>query len=202
MASLIACENSRFSSLFAAGDVSRGGTSATQRQKFHTDDAKSVRNLVRSANWSTEQFHCFSYCLRMTDKRQKAAKVKCKHDESREQNSQYLWNIVFSRRSIWDAHNTLPKSTRRNVKLNKFAFGTPWLLDLLCKHWFISSLWNFCRWVADVPPRETSPGRRARKNGCFHMLLRLKITWQRGCISGFMAKWHVAAEAFSTLPLF
>ena len=27
-----------FSSLFAAGDVSQGGTSATQRQKFHTDD--------------------------------------------------------------------------------------------------------------------------------------------------------------------
>ena len=35
-------------------DVSRGGTSATQRQKFHTDDAKSVRNPVRIANWSTE----------------------------------------------------------------------------------------------------------------------------------------------------
>ena len=35
-------------------DVSRGGTSAIQRQKFHTDDAKSVRNPVRSANWSTE----------------------------------------------------------------------------------------------------------------------------------------------------
>ena len=34
--------------------VSRGGTSATQRQKFHTDDAKSVQNPVRSANWSTE----------------------------------------------------------------------------------------------------------------------------------------------------
>ena len=33
----IACENIRFSSLFAARDVSRGGTSA--RQKFHTDDA-------------------------------------------------------------------------------------------------------------------------------------------------------------------
>ena len=27
-----------FSSLFAAGDVSREGTSANQRQKFHTDD--------------------------------------------------------------------------------------------------------------------------------------------------------------------
>ena len=39
MGSGIACENIRFSSLFAAGDISRGGTSATQRQKFHTDDA-------------------------------------------------------------------------------------------------------------------------------------------------------------------
>ena len=36
---IIACENIRFSSLFAAGGVSRGGTSATQRQKFHTADA-------------------------------------------------------------------------------------------------------------------------------------------------------------------
>ena len=35
----LACENIRFSSLFAAWDVLRGGTSATQRQKFHTDDA-------------------------------------------------------------------------------------------------------------------------------------------------------------------
>ena len=35
---ILACENSRFPSLLAAGEVSRGGTSATQRQKFHTDD--------------------------------------------------------------------------------------------------------------------------------------------------------------------
>ena len=35
----LARENIRFSSLFADGGVSRGGTSATQRQKFHTDDA-------------------------------------------------------------------------------------------------------------------------------------------------------------------
>ena len=50
----LACENIRFSSLFAARDVSRGGTCATQRQKFHADDVKSVRNPVRSADWSTE----------------------------------------------------------------------------------------------------------------------------------------------------
>ena len=73
---------SRFPSLLAAGDVSQGGTSATQRQKFHTDDVKSVRNPVRSADWSTEWLHCFSCCLRMTDKRQKATKVKCKRDDS------------------------------------------------------------------------------------------------------------------------
>ena len=50
----------------------------TQRQKFHTDHIKSVRNLVRSADWSTKQLHC----LQMTDKRQKATKVKCKREES------------------------------------------------------------------------------------------------------------------------
>ena len=36
---ILACENIRFSWLFADRDVSREGTSATQRQKFHTDDA-------------------------------------------------------------------------------------------------------------------------------------------------------------------
>ena len=35
---LLACGNIRFSLLFVAGDVSRGGTCATQQQKFHTDD--------------------------------------------------------------------------------------------------------------------------------------------------------------------
>ena len=78
----VAWENIHFSSLFVAGDVSRRGTSATQRQKFHTDDIKSVRNPVRSADWSMEQSHCFSYCLRMTDKRHEATKVKCKREES------------------------------------------------------------------------------------------------------------------------
>ena len=52
----LACENSRFSSLLAAGDVPRGGTSATQRQKFHTDHVnqrlhnKSGKHGVPNAN--------------------------------------------------------------------------------------------------------------------------------------------------------
>ena len=84
--------------------------------------------------------------------------------------SQYVRNIVFSRRSInefsWssfaDERNSFPKSNRKNVKLNKFAFGTPWISDLLCRHWFTSSAWNFCRWV---PPRWV-PRRWARRNVC------------------------------------
>ena len=51
---LVASEDNRFSSLFAARYVSRGGTSATQRQKFHTDDVKSVQNPVISANWTPD----------------------------------------------------------------------------------------------------------------------------------------------------
>ena len=57
-ASLLACENIRLFSLFTARDVSRGGTSATQRQKFHTDDAnqclhnKSDRHGVPNINLS------------------------------------------------------------------------------------------------------------------------------------------------------
>ena len=40
----ISWENGRFSSLFAAEDVSRGITSVTPRQKFRTDDVKLFTN--------------------------------------------------------------------------------------------------------------------------------------------------------------
>ena len=49
------------------------------------------------------------------------------------QKGQYLWNIILlwkkylsfaGARSQMNTDNALPKSTRRNVKLNKFVFGT------------------------------------------------------------------------------
>ena len=46
---LVVCKNIRFYSLFAAGDVLRGRTAATQWQKFHTDDAKSVDGIQSEA---------------------------------------------------------------------------------------------------------------------------------------------------------
>ena len=53
-AQIVPCDNIRFSLVFAAWDVSLGGSSATQRQKFYADDVKSVRKPVRSADWLTE----------------------------------------------------------------------------------------------------------------------------------------------------
>ena len=58
----VACENIRFSSLFAAEDVSRGGTSAIQQQKFHTDDANQcLHNIFGShgvPNINLSNFTC------------------------------------------------------------------------------------------------------------------------------------------------
>ena len=78
-------------------------------------------------------------------------------------------------------HNILLKLTRRNIKLKKFAFGTPWLLDLLCKCWFMSSVWNFYRWVADVPPRKTFQAARLEGKRLFSQAR--PLTW--GEILGF-----------------
>ena len=52
----VACKNSRFSSLFATGDVLHRGMSTSQQQKFHTDDVNqhlhnnSGRHKVTNAN--------------------------------------------------------------------------------------------------------------------------------------------------------
>ena len=57
-----------------------------------------------------------------------AIRLMCPADDS-EKKKEYgslfsLEAFEFCGSSLPDEHNTLPKSTRRNVKLNKFAFGT------------------------------------------------------------------------------
>ena len=47
----LACKNINFSSLFTAGDVLRGGASATQRQKFHNDDANQCLHNKFGSHW-------------------------------------------------------------------------------------------------------------------------------------------------------
>ena len=67
----------------------------------------------------------------MTDKRQKATKVKCKREESVTKQSMFVEYTLleeafeFYSSSLADEHNTSPKSTRRHAKLDKFIFGTP-----------------------------------------------------------------------------
>ena len=118
----------------------------------------------------------------MTEKRQKATKVKCKREESLTKQSIFVEYILLQKKafefcwsSLADEHNTLLKSTRRHVKLDKFVSGIPWLLDLLCKHWIASSARNFCRWVADVPPRETSPTAKSEEKRMFSQARPFKI---------------------------
>ena len=70
----------------------------------------------------------------MTDKRQKATKAKCKRDESLTKQPIFVeYSLLLKKHlSLGGAHSqmiTIPKSTRRNVKLNKFTFETPWLPD-------------------------------------------------------------------------
>ena len=75
--------------------------------------------------------------------------------------------------------------------LRGFTFDLRGLLSVIRKQWlkqcnysvdqsphltgfrtyFTSSVWNFCRWVADVPPSETSPAAKSKEK---RMLLQAK----------------------------
>ena len=61
----LACKSIRFSPLFAAGDVSRGGTSATQRQKFHTDDANQC--LHKSGSYGVPNINLSNFTCLLVD---------------------------------------------------------------------------------------------------------------------------------------
>ena len=54
LTSSLASEYSHFALLLAARDVSTGGMSVPQQQKFHAGDAKLVGNRIRSSDWSCE----------------------------------------------------------------------------------------------------------------------------------------------------
>ena len=174
-------------------DVSPGGTSVPQQQKFHTDDVKSVRNLVGVLIGRHSSYIVLPivYEWQTKDNRPQRSNVnRVINMTNLLENSQY-----FSRKRIWVRwssfaveHTTMttsPWPTRRNIKSNKFTI-TPWLLYLLCKHWFTSSVCNFCHWGADVPPGEISLAagsngyiRRLLKSLHFQIPIRPKIRWTK-----------------------
>ena len=78
----VACENSRFSSLFATVDVSRGGTFATQRQKFHTDDVNQCLHN-KSGSHGVLDANLFNFTSLLVD----FGKVLCSSAKEIQQNS-------------------------------------------------------------------------------------------------------------------
>ena len=83
--------------------------------------------------------------------------------ESQEQNSQYLRNIVFLRRSIWVFLEFIRRWTQHFTKIDQEKLKNWTNLHLEHHHYRIyyvntdlSSVWNFYHWVADIPLRETS----------------------------------------------
>ena len=71
-----------FSSLFAAGDVSREGTSANQRQKFHTDDVNH-RLINKSGSHGVPNANLFNFTFLLVD----FGKVLCSSANELQQNS-------------------------------------------------------------------------------------------------------------------
>ena len=80
---MVACENSCFASLFAAGDVSRGGMFATQRQKFHTDDVNQCLNINISGSHEVPHPNLFNFTFLLVD----FTKVLCSSVNELQQNS-------------------------------------------------------------------------------------------------------------------
>ena len=80
----LACQNIRFSLLLATGAVSRGGMSATQRQKFHTDDTNQYLDNKSSShgvpNTNLSNFTCLLVDF---------GKVLCSSAKELQQNSEF-----------------------------------------------------------------------------------------------------------------
>ena len=123
------------SSLLNTWDFSPVEMSTSQRQKFHTDD-------VMSGIWSGALIGWRSSYIILAivyewQTKDEATKVKCKRNESNNNKTVDICGLYFPLEeafelcwsSFADEHKTLPKSTSRNITLNKFASGIQWLTD-------------------------------------------------------------------------
>ena len=151
--SSLACENSRFSSLFAAGNVSRGGTSASQRQKFHTDDVNQCLHNI-SGNHGFPYPNLFNFTFLLVD----FTKVLCSSANKFQQN----WNASSREEYVPPILTVLLEIHRVYMGPSRpFVFCLPFVND------FRSSVWNFCRWVAEIIPRETSLAAKSEEKWLF-----------------------------------
>ena len=152
-------DSSRFS-LLAAGDVSRGGTSATRRQIFHTYDVNlsGVQSLALIGQRSSYIVLAIVYEWQTKDKRLQRWNVNAMNLK---QNSQYLWNIFFSRRSIWVLLELLRSWTQHFTKIDQEKRFINVNIDSRPKYGiYVAESRTFL--LAKRPQR-----RGASRNGCF-----------------------------------
>ena len=175
--SIIACKKKKhFSSLFTAGYVSCEGTSVTQRQKFHTDDVKSVLNQVsRSTDWSTELIHYFSYCWQTNDKRPQRLNVNVMNL------SQYLWNLA-SKGSIWvllelvhGCTQHFTKIDQEKRKIEQICIWNSMTTRFVMKTFIYVTNIEFCCWDTDVPLCETFPVVKSEEKRLFSQAMGMTL---------------------------
>ena len=129
--SSLACENSRFFSFFVAGNVSRGGTSATQRQKFHTDDVNQCLHNI-SGRHEVPHPNLFNFTFLLVD----FTKVLCSSANELQKNS----NASFREEYV-------PPILTVFLEIHRVYISPSWpfVFCLSFVNNFTLSVWNFCR---------------------------------------------------------
>ena len=82
----------------------------------------------------------------------------CGTYSSQEEGFEFCWNLFAD----------------RNIKLNKFAFGTTWLLDLLFKHWFYVISMECLSPSRRHSSQETSPAARSKEKQLFSQAIKCR----------------------------
>lgn len=96
------------------------------------------------------------FCLQITDITQKLSKIRYIDALNLPRNTYFLWIHLLDKKNLSFIGAKLEKLKMlwllrgRNGNFIKFAYRTPWLPDLSCKHWFWSLVWNFWGHNADV----------------------------------------------------
>ena len=132
-------------------DVSRGGTFATQRQKFHTDDINQCLHNKFSSH-GVPNANLFNFTFSLVD----FGRVLCSFANELQQNSNtccredYIPQILAVLLESLRLHLTNVAFCLLSVIRKAKALLTGFRTEIA------SSVWNFCHWVTDVPPRETS----------------------------------------------
>ena len=109
----------------------------------------------------------------MTDKRQKATKVKCKREESLTKQSMFVeYSLLFSRRTIWDLLELVGRWTQHFTKIDQKTRNIGhdyWIfyVNIDLRHQYGISAAELQTFLHSKCPQL----RGARRNGCFRGLL-------------------------------